>query len=520
MNNYAKLCFPRKIRLFPSILALLALASLIFIVAAAHAAPPPGKGGGKGGGGGGGGSAPQPELHLKWRVLMDASYSFVRPAVAADGTVYAVDVAKNLVAVAPDGTVLWTAADAGSKGVDVGPDGTVYTATEDWIKAYNPDGSLKWTFVQDPRAFVLVDVAVGPDGNIYAVASSGMGVFSLADTLAGPELRWTNPEPYGRPFVGYTEIAFGPTSDGNDDQLYFYANGRTRAVRLSDGASVFTTGGNNTRPQVSPFDGSWHKGDAAFSPDNDPLWSFEFPLFAGFREPSIAPDGTHYVVSGSDTLYAIDPFGIEEWSGELSEFVGLPDVSPVDPMVILSTGGSQTHPAALLAVSATNGTDLWRMEFPPDGSGIDQFIGTGVAYSPDGLTAYVMTAVGSGGGVTNTYLNAVDTDPSLPNASTVLRSTDVTLNVRKKRGQVSFTGVVTVMDENKGLISGATVAATWTLPDGSTVQQTASTSGTGEAKFNVTGPGGLYEIEVTDISSNGYTFDPAHSLLSAARAWF
>jgi hypothetical protein len=412
--------------------------------------------------------------------------------------------------------VLWTAADAGSKGVDVGPDGTIYTGTEDWIKAFNPDGSLKWTFVQSPRAFVLIDVAVGPDGNVYAVASSGMGVFSLADAASGPVLRWTNPEAYARTFVGYTEIAFGPTADGADQQLYFYANGHTRAVRLSDGASIFTVGGGNTRPRVSAFDGSWHWPSTAQTPDADLLWRFDFPVGFGVSEPALDLDGVHYAVVGATGFYAIDPFGRELFSAPLSENVGLPDVSPTEPTVILDTQGTQTHPAALKAVSANNGAELWRMEFPPDETGLDQFIGSGVAFSPDGMSAYVMTAIAT---TNHTYLNAIDTDPSLPSASTVLRSTDIALTARSKRRSVTFTGAVTVRDQNKGAISGATVLATWTMPDGTTRQQEATTGGTGQAEFSLSGPGGLYWLDVEDIFLEGYAFDPQHSLLRAGKAW-
>ena len=514
MTDLAKIRCLRKLRRQSGILALLILATFA-LATVVQSAPPGGKKGGGGGGGPGGG--PQPELHLKWRVLLDASYSLVRPAVAADGTVYAVDVADNLTAVAADGTVLWVIPDAGSKGVDVGLDGTVYTGNENWIKAFNPDGTLKWTFIQSPRAFVFIDVAVGPDGNIYAVASSGMGVFSLADTSNGPQLRWTNPEAYSRIFVGYTEIEFGPTADGGDQQLYFYANGHTRAVRLSDGASIFTVGGGNTRPRVSAFDGSWHRGDSAYTPDGQLLWSFEFPLATGTTEPSLAADGTHYAVNQSKVLYAIDPFGVEESHAELNEFVGLPDVDPTESLVIMVTQATQTHPAALKAVNPRNGSDLWRMEFPPDDTGLNQFVGSGVAYSANGDSAYVMTAIAT---TNHTYLNAVDTDSSIPSASTVLRSADITIDARSSRRKVNFTGWVTVMDQNKGPISGATVQATWTLPDGTTRQQVATTGGNGQAKFSLSGPGGLYWIDVTDISKDGYTFDPQHSLLRAGRAWF
>ena len=474
-----------------------------------------GKGGGKGGndGGGGGGSQPIPEQHHLWSVPLAGPYSAVRPAVADDGTIYAVDVMDNLFAVAPDGTVLWSAGQAGSKGVDVGTDGTVYTGNEDWIKAFNPDGSLKWTFAQSPRAFVMQDVAVGPDGNIYVLASSGMGVFSLNPNGT---LRWSTPEAYGRPFTGYVELAFGPTVDGRDQQLYFYANGHTRAVRLRDGASIFTIGGNNQQPQVSPLDGTWHTGSSAYSPDATLVWMFQYPAFTTALAPAMGRSGMHYAIQAARTVYAINPLGVENWSQTLDEYVGGPDVDPGESQLLLSAGGG-VQPVALKSISTNNGNSLWRMEFPADPSGLDQFVDTGVAFSSDGSTAYVVTAL-AGGNVS--YLHAIDTDPSLPSASTILRSNAIDMSGRSKGRSVVITGVVRVLDENLKPVSGATVQATWTLDDGSMVDVSATTSGSGEAKFSQKGDGGLYWLEVTDIVLSGYTFDPDHSILVAGQAWF
>ncbi len=350
------------------------------------------------------------EDHFAWSIEMPGSYSLVRPAVADDGTIYTVDVAKNLFAVAPDGTVKWTAADAGSKGVDVGPDGTIYTGTEDWVKAFNPDGTLKWTFVQTPRAFVFIDVAVGPEGHIYGVASSGMGVFSLEDQGTSGVLRWQTPEPYARNFVGYAELEFGPTADGQDQQLYFAANGHIRAVRLSDGASVFTTGGGLIRPRVSPLDGTWHLPTAAYSPDNVLEWEFEFPVATGTVGPSLGASGTHYAVNSGNVLYSIDPNGRENFRTQLDEFVGMPDVDPAESVVLLPIGGTANVPAAVKAVSASNGAPLWRTEIPETGNGLGQFVSSGFAFSPDGDTAYVMTSNFGGVGA-HGYLNAISMDP-------------------------------------------------------------------------------------------------------------
>jgi hypothetical protein len=483
-----------------------------------------GKGGGKGGnnGGGGGGSQPVPEQHFQWRIPLAGPYSGVRPAVGSDGTIYVVDVFDNLFAVAPNGDVQWSAGDAGSKGVDVGVDAngdvTIYTGNEDWIKAFNRDGSLKWTFTQTPRAFVTQDVAVGPDGNIYVLASSGMGVFSL-DPDGG--FRWSTPEAYGRPFTGYVELAFGPTVDGTDQQLYFYANGHTRAVRLSNGDSIFTIGGNNQQPQVSPLDGTWHTGDAAYSPDSTLVWMFQYPVFTTAREPSMGQSGTHYAVQQARTVYSINSLGVANWSQTQDEYVGGPDVDPAESQLFLSAGGGM-QPVAIRSISARNGSPLWRVEFPvnPDGlnqNELDQFIDTGVAFNRDGSTAYVVTALAGGNA---SFLNAINTDPSLPSASTILRSSSIDMSGRSQGRSVSISGVVTVLDENRNPVSGATVNATWTLGDGSMVDVSATTGGSGEAKFSQSGDGGLYWLEITDIALTGYVFDPDHSLLVAGQAWF
>ena len=87
----------------------------------------------------------------------------------------------------------------------------------------------------------------------------------------------------------------------------------------------------------------------------------------------------------------------------MNETVGLPDVDPTESQVLLSAGGSLL-PVALKSVSTRNGSELWRMEFPGDESGLDQYIDTQIAYNEDGSRAYVVTAL-SGGNIS--YLNLV-----------------------------------------------------------------------------------------------------------------
>jgi hypothetical protein len=229
----------------------------------------------------------QPETaRVRWRFRMQGQYSMVRPVIAPTGTVYAVDNLANLYALSRKGKRIWIFPGAGNKGVALGTDGTIYTASESDIKAINPDGTLKWKFDLKPRAFITLGVSVGPDGNIYSVAVESLGVFSLT-----PEgtLRWAAEERYSRPIVDYGEIVFGPSVANGQQQLYFYANGRIRAVRLSDGETVFPLGEIEQpfgQPVVSPLDGSVHANVLAYTPDGDLRWKLFNIYNSSIRFPS------------------------------------------------------------------------------------------------------------------------------------------------------------------------------------------------------------------------------------------
>jgi outer membrane protein assembly factor BamB len=123
--------------------------------------------------------ARQADGGVNWRFRMNGPYSYVRPAIGPDATVYVVDAFDHLYALTPDSGLKWLVPGAGHKGVAADTDGAIYVASEDFIKAFNPDGTAKWTFVQNPRAFICLGVSVGPDGNIYSVGTEGPGVFSL-----------------------------------------------------------------------------------------------------------------------------------------------------------------------------------------------------------------------------------------------------------------------------------------------------------------------------------------------------
>ena len=334
-------------------------------------------------------TARQAAERVNWRFRQNGPYSLVRPALGPDGTIYSVDAFFHLYALTADGGLKWLLRGAGNKGVAVGADGTIYVGSESDIKAYNPDGTLKWDFVQNPRAFILVGLSVGPDGNIYAVATQGMGVFSL--TPAGT-LRWQQPEAYRRPIVDYGEIVFG--LNGSTQQLYFYANDHFRALKL-DGTSVMTIAGVFGQPAVAP-DGSIHNSFSAYSPAGSLLWTFISPYpYNLSTPPGIGSDGTHYFVQNTIQEFALNPNGSQRWHLTLVDYVGGPIVDPQNTQLILGSATTLNNPGYIISTSTQDGHELWRVNLPAE-AGFNQSTDTRARFTPDGLTTYLITYTATG----------------------------------------------------------------------------------------------------------------------------
>ena len=495
--------------------------------------------------------ARQANGRVNWRFRMNGPYSSVRPVIANDSTVYSIDVFGHLYALQPNGALKWLVRGAGDKGVAVDPNGIVYVASESFIKAFNPNGTEKWTFTQNPRAMINLGVGVGPDGNIYSVATEGIGVFSL--TPAGT-LRWTSPESYARPIVDYGEIVFG--LNGTQQQLYFYANNHLRGLTLG-GSPVFTIPDSlpahlraGMQPAVAP-DRSIHTMLTAFSPSGSPLWSFPTPYSLNvFTPPDIGSDGIHYFTQDLIELFALNPNGSQKWHVTSPSYLQGPVVDPTNNVLVIGGANTGIETGFIIAASAKDGHQLWNVTLPIEDPtvfntslgifGFNQFVDTRARFSADGSTAYLVTATATGDNNTSksfvyslatgiattppptptptpTPVPTVTPSPSptpTPTASQMLRSTNISLSARVKRSAVIVTGTVSVRDSNGKVVSNATVSGTWTLPNGSTQSQSTTTNSNGNASFSARSSRGTYTLTETNISKSGYAFDQANSVLT------
>lgn len=76
---------------------------------------------------------------------------------------------------------------------------------------------------------------------------------------------------------------------------------------------------------------------------------------------------------------------------------------------------------------------------------------------------------------------------------------------------------VTIVDSAGAAQSGATVSLTWTKPDGKQTLETATTSASGVATFNLNNQRvhGTYTCAVTNVTLTGFTYDPAANVVTS-----
>jgi hypothetical protein len=103
-----------------------------------------------------------------------------------------------------------------------------------------------------------------------------------------------------------------------------------------------------------------------------------------------------------------------------------------------------------------------------------------------------------------------------PPREKLTRVTGIDLAASKTKGQREVTALVRVQDDRGLAASGATVFATWSFPDGSTLTVEDVTSTTGYAYFKVRKAArGTYTLTVDDVVLTNHRFDAANSVLSA-----
>ena len=228
-----------------------------------------------------------------------------RPAVAADGTVYAIAEDSFLYAISPGGGLAWKC-DLGWLPADclsVSPDGMIYVGlTNKDFLAVNPNGVPAWREHVD--ALFIGDPLIAPDGTVYVGIAPG----TLLSMSESGRLQWSITLP--------ATLLSAPVMDGAGT-IYLIASDR-RLYALT---------------QWGEF-----------------KWSL--PLGAVAVTPAIAADGTVLVGTTDGQVIAVTPDGDVRWKSAVGAPVAGVSVGP-DEIVAATADG-------LLAGFSADGKELWK----------------------------------------------------------------------------------------------------------------------------------------------------------------
>jgi|GEM_PF-4159225 len=200
--------------------------------------------------------------------------------------------------------------DVYGQGLVMGPDGALYVSsrygsgTPSSLRAYEPDGALKWQFdLAEKESAVFATVAFGSGGEVYAATKTGLtDRGSLYALDGGGGLRWVaeiDVVNYACPLLiegGTVCIRCRPYEINKDTH-------QLRALSPADGSELWHVPGRGSEPVLAP-DGTIyypsHSGLMAITPEGTIRWQKD--KLGG--EPLIAPNGRIYVGG-----YAIDGDG-------------------------------------------------------------------------------------------------------------------------------------------------------------------------------------------------------------------
>jgi outer membrane protein assembly factor BamB len=332
----------------------------------------------------------------KW-IFITGSDIVSSPATGSDGTIYVGSGDNKLYAINPDGTEKWTFMTGGevNSSPAIGSDGTIYVGSRDNnLYAIYPNGSKKWSFTAGD--WILPSPAIGSDGTIYvgshdgklyAIGNPSLEVeitshFSTFNSAAQSAItvhvtNGTNPVQGAsvnletdnggmfNPQSGITDV------NGNFTSIFNAPTVTTQIIcRIT--AQANKTGYNNgsgyvditinpipwpmfshncRRTSLSPYDTSSNPGKLK--------WSFTTGALV-YSPPSIGSDGTIYVGSYDNKLYAINPDGTEKWNFMTGDSIGSSPAIGSDGTIYVGSYDNK-----LYAIHP-NGTEKWNFKTSHD----------------------------------------------------------------------------------------------------------------------------------------------------------
>ncbi len=327
-----------------------------------------------------------PNGTLKWKYATGKQI-WSPPALGSDGTIYIGSLDKNLYAIAPDGTLKWKYPTGmeivSSPAID--SDETIYVGSMDGnLYALNPDGTLKWKYAtgdgisSSPSIASDGTIYVGSaDKNIYAINSNGTLQWKYA---TGDQIAWSSPaigndgtvyigstDGYLYAIVGSAPLANSPWPMFHHDEkhtgaLELTSNGNNQGNTPNSGTLKWAFATNRTIYDSAAIasDGTVYIGSAdnnlyALNPDGSLKWKFTTGDYI-VSSPSIAPDGTIYIGSGDHDLYALRPDGTLKWKFTTGDSIRATAAIGSDGTIYVGSGDANLY------ALRPDGTLKWKYE--------------------------------------------------------------------------------------------------------------------------------------------------------------
>jgi hypothetical protein len=210
--------------------------------------------------------------------------------------------------------------------------GTIYTGSENYLYAFDPQGNIKWTYSVQGLVSNNTSPAIGEDGTIYFTANAGEDSESFLYAL-NPDgsLKWRYSLGLFQP-----ENRAGPT--------------------ISPGGTIYIIGNHDY------YIDQWYVDAKVFAvnPDGSPLWETLIPNDR-ICTPTLGSDGTIYIIKW-EGLLALNPDGSEKWSLGNFRIMDRSLATGEDGTIYYMANDYQEDSYILNALNPDN-TYKWRLKF-------------------------------------------------------------------------------------------------------------------------------------------------------------
>lgn len=239
------------------------------------------------------------------------------PTIGKDGTIYVGSEDKNLYALYPNGTVKWSF-NSGSP-IVVSPaiddNGIIYfgTATNNMFYALYPNGTEKWNYTSYNGSMICASPSIANDGTIYFGTANKQYFNKSTLTALNPDgsLKWN--------FLNIIGIFLSSPAIGSDGTIYCGSEDNKLYAINSNGTLKwnFTTNGMILSSPAIGSDGTIYFGSEdnntyALNPDGTLKWTYNTGCYID-SSPAISNDGTIYITSWDGNLIALSNEGNLKW---------------------------------------------------------------------------------------------------------------------------------------------------------------------------------------------------------------